>query len=611
MKKIISVLAILLISSSILDFAPSVMAMSSPTVEWKGWTIGGYTETVGFVGDIVVAHIRMNAELPGHYRIRMMRDIELWPDQEINSMEFDYTGSDNTYDLSFTPTIPTGQDNTTGYHTDVCKKALLGWDETWTMLDQYPPRLKVIGWSVYHSYADVESGLRSLERRIAKVQSIGVSVEGRQIWAIKISDDPNTNDPNKPDILFVGCHHAAEWISVEVPLYIAANLVQRYTTDTSTRTLIDNAEIWIVPVLNPDGFEYSRSNPLNRFWRKNRRDNGDGTFGVDINRNYGYQWGLDTDTSGTSGSSWAPDYRGPSEFSEPETRAMRDLISSPSYEFKALITYHSYSQLVLYPWGYTNEAAPDSERMNVLAKNMAGLIHDVHSAGYTAKQASTLYCASGDLTDWAYGTKQIPSFTIELRPSGSDIPGGGFLLPTDQILPTCEENWPAAVYLARVCALDDTAPITTIVLGSPKYVSTSNYIFPETPIALEAVDIGSNVDTTYFRIVNSTTTNNWQTYTSPFNLSTLTFGEYTIQFYSVDNLGNKETIHSQTVQLQANRDLNGNGMINMKDILIAAAAFGSRNGEVRWNPNADMNRDGEINIFDFGIIAKDFGKQLS
>jgi hypothetical protein len=246
--------------------------------------------------------------------------------------------------------------------------------------------------------------------------------------------------------------------------------------------------------------------------------------------------------------------------------------------------------------------------MNVLAKNMAGLIHGVHGETYNTKQASRLYLASGDLTDWAYGTKQIPSFTIELRPF-YDIPG--FLLPADQILPTCEENWPAAVYLARVCALDDTAPITTIVLGSPKYVSTSNYIFPETPIALEAVDIGSNVNTTYFRIVDSTTTNNWQTYTSPFNLSTLTFGEYTIQFYSVDNLGNKETIHSQTVQLQANRDLNGDGVINMKDILIAAAAFGSRNGEVRWNPQADMNRDGEINLFDVGIICKDFGKQLS
>jgi murein tripeptide amidase MpaA len=608
MKKIISVLAILLLSSSILDFAPPIMAISSPTVEWKGWTIGGYTETVGFVGDIVVAHIRMNAEPPGHYRIRIMRDIELWPDQEMNSMEFDYTGSDNTYDLSFTPTIPTGQDNTTGYHTDVYKKALLEWDETWTMLDQYPPRLKVIGWSVYHSYADVESGLRSLERGIAKVQSIGVSVEGRQIWAIKISDDPNTNDPSKPDILFVGCHHAAEWISVEVPLYIAANLVQRYTTDTSTRTLIDNAEIWIVPVLNPDGFEYSRSNPINRFWRKNRRDNGDGTFGVDINRNYGYQWGLDTDTSGTSGSSWAPDYRGPIEFSEPETRAMRDLISSPSNEFKALITYHSFSQLVLYPWGYTNEPAPDSGQMNVLAKNMAELVHSVQGAGYTVKQASRLYLASGDLTDWAYGTKRIPSFTIELRPLYEPP---GFFLPTDQILPTCEENWPAAVYLARTRALDDTAPITTIVLGSPKYVSTLNYIFPETPIALEALDIGSNVNTTYFRIVDSTTTDNWQTYNSPFNLSTLTFGEYTIQFCSVDNLGNEETIHSQTVQLQANRDLNGDGVINMKDILIAAAAFGSRNGEVRWNPKADMNRDDKIDLFDFVIIAKDSGKQLS
>jgi hypothetical protein len=287
---------------------------------------------------------------------------------------------------------------------------------------------------------------------------------------------------------------------------------------------------------------------------------------------------------------------------------MRDLISSISCEFKALITYHSFSELVLYPWGYTNEAAPDSGQMNVLAKNMAELIRGVHGAGYIVKQGSRLYLASGDLTDWAYGTKQIPSFTIELGPR-YDPPG--FFLPTDQILPICEENWAAAVYLAHVRALDDTAPITTIVLGSPKYVSTSNYVFPETPIALEAVDIGSNVNTTYFRIVNSTTTDNWQTYASPFNLSTLTFGEYTIQFYSVDNFGNEETIHSPTVQLQANRDLNGDGVINMKDIAIGAAAFGSRNGEVRWNPNADVIEDETISIKDLVAIAGHFGEHYS
>jgi hypothetical protein len=479
MKKLALVITLLLISATLLEPISIVKANPSPIIEWKGWSIDSYAVTVGFVGDTIRADIRMNDEPSGHYRIRIMRDIDTWPDEEMTVLFFDYDGGDQTYSLSFTPDIGTGEQNTNGYHVDVYKDEWWGWDEKWTMQNEYPPRLRVIGWSSYHSYGEIESGLRSLERGIGKVQSIGVSVEGRQIWAIKISDDPDTNDKTEPDILFVGCHHAREWISAEVPLYIAANFVQRYGTDSNVRTLIDNSEIWIVPVLNPDGFEYSHSSPLNRLWRKNRRDNGDGTFGVDINRNYGYQWGLD---SGSSGSSDADVYRGPYAFSEPETIAMRDLISSSNYEFHALITYHSYSQLVLYPWGYTNEPAPNSGEMNVLATEMADLIHGVHGVTYTPQQSSQLYLTSGDLTDWAYGTKEIPSFTIEMRPS-SAVPG--FLLPENEILPTCEENLPAASYLARWVVLSqggfmdfengvDQLPIRSTIPGM-SFTTTMGY----------------------------------------------------------------------------------------------------------------------------------------
>jgi hypothetical protein len=296
----------------------------------------------------------------------------------------------------------------------------------------------------YHSYAEIELGLHSLESLgIAKVESIGLSVEGRQIWAIKISDEPSVNDQDEPDILFVGLHHACEWISAEVSYYLAVNLVQNYDSDSALKTLIDNSEIWIVPVVNPDGLEYSRTH--DRDWRKNRRDNGDGTFGVDLNRNYGYMWGLD---SGSSGVTSAPDYRGSYAFSEPEVIAIRDLISNPSREFQAVLSYHSYSQLILYPWGYTNELAPDSSVMSTLAAEMSDLIRNVHGENYTPEQASQLYLTSGDLTDWVYGTLEIPGFTIELRPeSWQIIPG--FELPESQILDTCEENWPAALYLIR------------------------------------------------------------------------------------------------------------------------------------------------------------------
>lgn len=337
-----------------------------------------------------------------------------------------------------------------------------------------------LAFDAYHSYAEIESGLRSLESSgIAKVESIGLSVEGRQIWAIKISDEPSVNDQDEPDALFVGLHHAREWISSEVPYYLAVNLVQNYDSDSALKTLIDNSEIWIVPVVNPDGLEYSRTH--DRDWRKNRRDNGDGTFGVDLNRNYGYMWGLD---SGSSGVTSAPDYRGPYAFSEPEVVAIRDLISNPSREFQVVLSYHSYSQLILYPWGYTNELAPDSNVMGTLAAEMSDLIRNVHGENYTPEQASQLYLASGDLTDWVYGTREVPAFSVELRPeSWQIIPG--FELPESQILDTCEENWPAALYLIRWVVFSqggfmdfedgvDDVPIRSTIPGM-KFTTTMGY----------------------------------------------------------------------------------------------------------------------------------------
>jgi carboxypeptidase T len=143
-------------------------------------------------------------------------------------------------------------------------------------------------------------------------------------------------------------------------------------------------------------------------------------------------------------------YVGPHAFSEPETRAVRDLIA---YElFRGVITYHSFSQLILYPWGYTAQPMvdpDDQDLMVTLAHEMQKLIHDVHNHTYTPLQSSQLYPTAGDTTDWTYGIYQIPSFTIELRPE--TIAQGGFLLPANQIQPTWEENQPAALeFIHRV-----------------------------------------------------------------------------------------------------------------------------------------------------------------
>ena len=291
---------------------------------------------------------------------------------------------------------------------------------------------------LYHTYEEIQDELQQLQTNfpnIAKLVELGNSIENRNIMAIKISDNAALEE-NEPAILFIGGHHAREWISVDVPFLLGKYLLEQYASNTQVRNLVDNGEIWIIPLLNPDGHQYSVIK--DRLWRKNRRDNGDGSFGVDLNRNYSYQWG----GPGSSGDSYSETYRGPYAFSEPETAVLQSFTSEQN--FLAMISYHNYSQLVLFPWGYTNSPAPDISLLDQLAKTMAEKIFNVHGKTYIAEQSSNLYIVSGDATDWLYGETRAPSFTIELRPKSS-IPG--FILPESEIIPTFEENLPAALFL--------------------------------------------------------------------------------------------------------------------------------------------------------------------
>ncbi|MDF3308892.1 M14 family metallopeptidase [Rhodococcus sp. T2V] len=299
--------------------------------------------------------------------------------------------------------------------------------------------------SGYHSAATLEHDMRALAQRfpeIAALEEIGRSVEKRPIWALRLGERKGSTTK----IAFMGCHHAREWLAVEVPYLLAEHLLTNSTTDPVS-TWLSTSEIWVAPMVNPDGHEHSRT--TERLWRKNRRTNFDGTIGVDPNRNYGYMWGtLDIDTSSHTPADET--YVGPRAFSEPETRAVRDLIGREL--FAGVITYHSYSQLILYPWGYTRKPiqnAADRNAMATLATKMSTLIKAVHGKEYVAEQSSQLYPTAGDTTDWTYGVYGIPSFTIELRPRTAME--GGFILPASQIQPTFEENTPTArAFIAAV-----------------------------------------------------------------------------------------------------------------------------------------------------------------
>lgn len=341
----------------------------------------------------------------------------------------------------------------------------------------------------YRTYPEVQTALSTLAQSnpgiVKYFSTIGTTIEGREIPAVKITNSPQADDPNKPDILFVGGQHAREWIGIEVTLRLAEYLVANYANDSTVQSLVDSREIWVIPVANPDGYIFSGTPTPpdairnNRSWRKNRRPTPGGEFGIDLNRNYDYLWGVYS-----SNDSADPSYHGSSAFSEPETQAVKNFIENreaANNPITRLIDYHSYSQLILYPWGVTADPAPDTALFKQIAEDMSDRIYAVHEKKYKAQKITELTTASGSLVDWAYGEKGILALAIELRPE--DIPGSPrFELDPQEILPTFQENLPAALYfigLSRGRLMDfekgtDQAPIQSILPGM-KFTTTQGY----------------------------------------------------------------------------------------------------------------------------------------
>ena len=273
---------------------------------------------------------------------------------------------------------------------------------------------------------------------LAQVFDIGVSLQNRHIYGIRITGPGS----NKPAVQFNGCHHAREWISVMVPMWIADKFIYEYDSNPTIQSLVNSVEFFIIPVVNQDGYVYSWTN--NRLWRKNRRLNAGGCYGVDDNRNYSVGWG----GGGSSGDPCSETYRGTAAFSEPETAAMRDFtLANP--QIVAVQSYHSYSQLFMSPYGYTNSLPADHDIFMEINEASHDAILAVHGMEYNYGPIySTIYQASGGDTDWYYDATGAFSFTTELRDTGYY----GFELPAVQIIPTCEENFAAALYLAQWAA---------------------------------------------------------------------------------------------------------------------------------------------------------------
>jgi carboxypeptidase T len=280
----------------------------------------------------------------------------------------------------------------------------------------------------YHEFGAIQTKLELLAAEHpddVQLSVIGGSVEGRPLLALRMGG----KDPSAVPMLVNGAQHAREWIAAMVPICVA----DRVATDPKLRAFLDTTELWVVPVVNPDGYQYSWSS--DRYWRKNRREG----HGVDLNRNWGVAFG----GPGSSGERRSQIYRGPYAFSEPETQALRDLVKRES--IRVHVDFHAYGQLLLHPWSYTAAPANDRDRYAAIGDKLASAIHAQHGQRYTIKAGAQLYAAAGTMTDWVYGEGEAVSFTIELRPKG----GSGFVLPPEQIRPTCDEALAAVLELRK------------------------------------------------------------------------------------------------------------------------------------------------------------------
>lgn len=268
----------------------------------------------------------------------------------------------------------------------------------------------------YHTYAEMLAMLDDMAAKFphlvkprAHVSDSVQTHEGQPMWYVKISDDPLLEE-NEPQVLYTALHHAREPNSMSQMLFFMWYLLENYDSRPEVRYLLDNEELYFIPCVNPDGVLYNEAiEPQGGgLWRKNRRDNGDGTFGVDLNRNYGYQWGL-TD-QGSSPDPASDVYRGPAPFSEPEPRMIRDFCREHNFTFAH--NYHTHGNLLIYPWAYNATLADSTffKFAQIFTKE------NRYKAGITFETVG--YAVNGSSEDWMHAERGIYGYTPEVGRGG-------------------------------------------------------------------------------------------------------------------------------------------------------------------------------------------------
>ncbi|TMQ72742.1 MAG: zinc carboxypeptidase [Candidatus Eisenbacteria bacterium] len=284
-----------------------------------------------------------------------------------------------------------------------------------------------------------------------KIDTLGYSVQGRPIWGLRIARSMPAPD-SRPTVYYGALTHAREPGGMQALLYFVDDILSKYGTDPTATYLLDHRILYIVPVVNPDGYKinedyyFSTGGVAFGYHRKNARDtNGNGMVdigsdGIDINRNYGFQWGLND--VGSSPNPADETYRGPAPFSEPETQVQRDVVAA--LRPTCGISFHTYGDLMIHPWGYTPQATPDSLRFYEWDDEIT-LGNGYHSG----QGVRVLYEVNGEFTDWCYGEATLKPRMFAWTPELGG-PSDGFWAFASRIQPIAAENLRACYWVASL-----------------------------------------------------------------------------------------------------------------------------------------------------------------
>ncbi|MBM4007294.1 MAG: hypothetical protein FJ292_06985 [Planctomycetes bacterium] len=422
------------------------------------------------------------------------------------------------------------------------------------------------------------------------------TIQGRTIKGIRISRHPAGT--SMPAFAFTGTQHAREWGGTMTAMWIIDRLVEDADTDARIGAILDASEVFVFPVINPDGYLHSWSN--NRLWRKNRRLNSGGSYGVDLNRNWGFQWG----GQGASTQQSSETYRGTSAFSEPETRAYRDW-ATPRTNIAAHLDIHAYSELLLWPWGYTATLPVDQTSFDRVGASMHDAIQAIEGRDYIAGPVyTTIYPSSGGVCDWAYGALGQLSYCVEVRDTGTY----GFIMPPSEILPNVRENFAGALAM-----MEETLKACTITLTvGPDVIMTAD---TATPVR---VSVAANVGTL---LASNPVRLKWKVSGGAVQAVTMTLasGQWgaslpatacgnTLQWwveaetnFSVTRWPSNAAMSSRSTSTGAcgiEGDLDGDGVVGAGDIAFLLLHYGACTG-----CPSDLDGDGVVGAGDIAVLV--------